>query len=177
MATATKLRITPPTASRPPSSLDEHPDHETYPFAGQAKFSLTQAMSSMLALGLPIEQVAAMVTTNAAAMIGLEDELGTLGIGKTADVSVLSDDRGRFILRDNEKTGGRGGTIAAAAVLLARRQALRCGRGDPTGGDRSLIARLRRDYVRGRAPRVSLRAGRLIGVLMGRVGTERFNSV
>jgi dihydroorotase len=90
----------PPPAGTPA----EHPDDEAHPFAGQAKFSLTQAMSSMLALGLSIEQVVPMVTTNAAAMVGLSDELGTLKPGMTADVSVLSDDRGRFILRDNEKT-------------------------------------------------------------------------
>jgi dihydroorotase len=90
----------PPPAGTP----SEHPDDEAHPFAGQAKFSLTQAMSSMLALGLSIEQVVPMVTTNAAAMLGLSGELGTLRPGATADVSVLSDDRGRFILRDNEKT-------------------------------------------------------------------------
>jgi dihydroorotase len=90
----------PPPAGTP----SEHPDDEAHPFAGQAKFSLTQAMSSMLALGLSIEQVVPMVTTNAAAMLGLSGELGTLRPGATADISVLSDDRGRFILRDNEKT-------------------------------------------------------------------------
>jgi dihydroorotase len=90
----------PPPAGTPA----EHPDDEAHPFAGQAKFSLTQAMSSMLALGLTLEQVVPMVTTNAAAMIGLADELGMLRVGATADISVLADDRGRFILRDNEKT-------------------------------------------------------------------------
>jgi dihydroorotase len=88
----------------PPGTPAEHPDDEAHPFAGQAKFSLTQAMSSMLALGLSIEQVVPMVTTNAAAMVGLADEIGALKPGMVADVSVLSDDRGRFILRDNEKT-------------------------------------------------------------------------
>ena len=58
----------------------------------------------MLALGLSIEQVVPMVTTNAAAMLGLSGELGTLGPGAVADVSVLADERGRFVLRDNEKT-------------------------------------------------------------------------
>jgi dihydroorotase len=90
----------PPPAGTP----SEHPDDETHPFAGQAKFSLTQAMSSMLALGLSIEQVVPMVTTNAAAMLGLTGELGTLKPGAAADVSVLADERGRFVLRDNEKT-------------------------------------------------------------------------
>jgi dihydroorotase len=60
-------------------------------------------MSSMLALGLTLEQVVPMVTTNAAAMIAMSDEIGTLKPGVVADVSVLSDQRGRFILRDNEK--------------------------------------------------------------------------
>ncbi len=44
-----------------------------------------------------------MVTTNAAAMIGLLGEIGTLRVGSAADVSVLADERGRFILSDNEK--------------------------------------------------------------------------
>jgi dihydroorotase len=90
----------PPPAGTP----NEHSDDEAHPFAGQAKFSLSQAMSSMMALGLTLEQVVPMVTTNAAAMLGLSDELGTLRPGTVADVSVLSDNRGRFVLRDNEKT-------------------------------------------------------------------------
>src|SRR5262245_49744174 len=87
----------------PPGTPAEHGDDEAQPFFGQAKFSLTQAMSSMLALGLTLEQVVPMVTTNAAAMIGKQDEIGTLKPGVEADVSVLADQRGRFELRDNEK--------------------------------------------------------------------------
>src|SRR5215212_3645180 len=88
----------------PPGTPAEHDDDEANPFAGQAKFSLTQAMSSMLALGLTLEQVVPMVTTNAAAMIGKQGEHGTLKPGAAADVSVLSDQRGKFLLVDNEKT-------------------------------------------------------------------------
>ena len=58
----------------------------------------------MLALGLSIEQIVPMVTTNAATMIGMSGELGTLKPGADADVSVLADERGRFILEDNEKS-------------------------------------------------------------------------
>jgi dihydroorotase len=90
----------PPPAGTP----DEHPDDENHPFRGQAGFSLTQAMSSMLALGLILEQVVPMVTSNPAIMLGLSDEIGALRPGMVADVSVLSDDRGRFVLRDNEDT-------------------------------------------------------------------------
>jgi dihydroorotase len=88
----------PPPAGTP----REHPDEENHPFLGQARFSLTQAMSSMMALGLPLEQVVPMVTNNAAAMLGMSGEIGSLGIGRVADISVLDDDRGRFLLRDNE---------------------------------------------------------------------------
>ena len=57
-----------------------------------------------MALGIPLEDVVPMVTSNPAQMIGLTDRLGALKPGYAADVSVLSDDRGRFILRDNEDT-------------------------------------------------------------------------
>jgi dihydroorotase len=90
----------PPPAGTP----SEHADDENHPFAGQAQFSLTQAMTSMLALGLSLDQVVPMVTSNAAAMLGLSDEIGALRPGSAADVSVLSDNRGRFLLRDNEDT-------------------------------------------------------------------------
>jgi len=88
----------------PAGTPGEHPDDENHPFAGQAKFSLTQAMSSMMALGLTLEQVVPMVTTNPAAMVGRSDELGSLQVGRIADVTVLSDLRGKFVLSDNEKT-------------------------------------------------------------------------
>lgn len=88
----------PPPAGTPA----HHYDDENHPFRGQARFSLTQAMSSMLALGLSLAEVVPMVTANAAKMIGLSDRLGALKTGHAADVSVLHDDRGRFVLRDNE---------------------------------------------------------------------------
>ena len=81
-----------------------HPDDENHPFAGQARFSLTQAMSSMLALGIDLKQIVEMVTVNPAKMIRLDSELGSLKAGRVADVSVLNDLRGRFKLFDNEKT-------------------------------------------------------------------------
>jgi dihydroorotase len=89
----------------PPGTPGEHPDEENHPFAGQARFSLTQAMSSLMALGLTLEQVVPMVTGNAAKMLNAEDEIGSLRVGRTADISVLKDLRGRFRLRDNEGTG------------------------------------------------------------------------
>jgi dihydroorotase len=87
----------------PAGTPDQHEDDENHPFAGQAKFSLVQAMSSMMALGIPLEQVVPMVTSNPARMLGRADEIGALKVGYEADVSVLTEQGGRFILRDNEK--------------------------------------------------------------------------
>ena len=88
----------------PAGTPDEHVDDENHPFAGQAKFSLVQAMSSMMALGLTLEQVVPMVTLHPAQMLGLSDTIGALRPDLDADVTVLSETPGRFILRDNEKT-------------------------------------------------------------------------
>jgi dihydroorotase len=86
----------------PAGTPDQHEDDENHPFAGQAKFSLVQAISSMMALGLTLEQVVPMVTSNPARMLGRADEIGALKIGRGADVSVIGERTGRFVLRDNE---------------------------------------------------------------------------
>ncbi|MEF7616619.1 amidohydrolase/deacetylase family metallohydrolase [Aquincola sp. MAHUQ-54] len=88
----------------PSGTPDSHPDEEDHMFKGKTRFSLVSAMTSMLALGLPLDHVVAMVTRNAARMAGLEGEIGTLKVGGVADVSVLNDDRGRWRLSDNEGT-------------------------------------------------------------------------
>lgn len=92
------------TVPAPPGTPDSHPDEEDHLFRGRTRFSLVSAMSAMLALGLPLEQVVRMVTVNAAALLRKEDELGTLRVGSVADVSVLNDERGRWVMRDNEGT-------------------------------------------------------------------------
>ena len=82
---------------------DEHSDKD-HMFFGQVKFSLVSAMSAMLALGIPIEHVVAMSSWNPQRYFGLPDDIGHLGVGALADISVLNDDRGRFELVDNEGT-------------------------------------------------------------------------
>jgi dihydroorotase len=88
---------------RPPGTPDAHPDEE-HMFFGQARFSLTSAMTALLACGLPLERIVPMVTSNAAAMLRLGHGIGALRPGAVADVSVLADQRGRWTLRDNEGT-------------------------------------------------------------------------
>ena len=89
----------------PPGTPATHSDpEEAHPFASSARFSLTYAMTELLALGLPLSKIVPMVTSNAAAMLKMEDELGTLRPGAVADISVLADERGRFRLTDSEGT-------------------------------------------------------------------------
>ena len=82
---------------------DEHSDKD-HMFFGQVKFSLVSAMTAMLALGIPIKHVVAMSSWNPQRYFGLPDDIGHLGVGALADISVLNDDRGRFELIDNEGT-------------------------------------------------------------------------
>tara|TARA_A100001391_G_scaffold32743_1_gene17574 strand:- start:23834 stop:25102 length:1269 start_codon:yes stop_codon:yes gene_type:complete len=88
---------------RPAGTPKEHTDQE-HMFFGKQRFSLASAMTSMLALGLPLVEVVKMVTTNVVANFGLPQELGSLAPGNPADITVLDDQRGRFVLRDNENT-------------------------------------------------------------------------
>lgn len=109
------------TVPAPMGTPDSHPDEEDHIFKGKTRFSMVSAMTSMLALGLPLRHVIAMATCNAAAMIGMRDEIGTLRVGGGADVSVLDDQRGRWVLRDNE------GTQLVAERMLSPLFCLRAG--------------------------------------------------
>ena len=86
-----------------PGTPDSHPDKE-HMFFGAVKFSMVSAMTAMLALKLPIDHVVAMATCNTQKVLGLPGDYGHLGIGALADVTVLNDERGRFVLQDNEGT-------------------------------------------------------------------------
>jgi dihydroorotase len=66
-----------------------------------AAFSLHQAMSELLALGVPLGEVVKMVTSNAAVLLGLEGQIGTLAPGVPADVSVVCLERGAWTVRDS----------------------------------------------------------------------------
>ncbi len=104
-----------------------HPDKkEMHLFAGRQNFSLASAMTSVLALGLTLEQVVPMVTSNCAAMLGMQSEIGTLRPGVEADISVLADETGRFLLQDNEGTQVVAGAFPASRFLPSGRCAVRC---------------------------------------------------
>jgi dihydroorotase len=71
------------------------------PVGGMQVFSLVQVMNELLALGITLPEVIRMVTANAAAVLGLEQEIGSLAVGSAADVSVLGVDSGKWTLEDS----------------------------------------------------------------------------
>jgi len=91
------------------------------PFAGVAPFNLTHAMTELLTLGVTLPEIVAMVTNHPAKMLKLEDSIGSLQVGREADISVLEMRRGRFELRDNS------GETEIASELIAPAFALRAG--------------------------------------------------
>ncbi len=91
------------------------------PFFGVAPFNLTHAMSELVALGVTLPEVVATVTSNPAKMLNLADSLGSLQVGREADISVLALRRGRFELRDNS------GETVVASDYITPAFALRAG--------------------------------------------------
>jgi dihydroorotase len=63
-------------------------------------FSLHYAMTEMLALGIPLQHVIAMVTAHPAKLLREEDSVGALSEGRVADIAVLELQTGDFVLRD-----------------------------------------------------------------------------
>lgn len=83
------------------------------PFFGVAPFNLTNAMTKLLTLGVPLPEVVATVTANPARMLRLEEEIGALKPGMAADISVLDMLTGRFELADNS-----GARVTAERMIM-----------------------------------------------------------
>ncbi|MFT8675687.1 MAG: amidohydrolase/deacetylase family metallohydrolase [Acetobacter sp.] len=96
-------------------------DRKQNPFAGVAPFNLTHAMSKLLYLGMPLDAVIATVTANPARMIRMEDTLGSLQVGREADISVLTLHKGHFSMIDNS------GVRVSASEMITPEFCLRAG--------------------------------------------------
>ena len=71
------------------------------PFA--RPYSLQHAMTELLALGVPLVDIVRMATSNAAIMLGLETEMGSLSVGTPADLSAMRLLPGQWTLVDSER--------------------------------------------------------------------------
>ncbi len=71
---------------------------------GGPVFHLAETMSKVWALGVDLRSVVAMVTSNTARVIGHGHELGSLAVGRRAEVSVLRIVEGEIGLSDGHET-------------------------------------------------------------------------
>lgn len=72
----------------------------TVPGRLRSVHSMTEMMTRFVGLGFTLEQVVTMCTANPAKAIGAQDRLGSLGVGRQADVSVLRIEEGDWIVHD-----------------------------------------------------------------------------
>ena len=77
-------------------------------FFGVAPFNLTNAMSKLLALAMTLPQVLATVTSNPARTLRMEGTIGSLQVGREADITVLDVLDKRFELADKRHQGDGG---------------------------------------------------------------------
>ena len=74
--------------------------------------SMVEMMSRFLALGFSLEDVIRMSTVNPASALDMEDTLGSLAVGREADISVLEEATGNWLFHDTE-----GATLAGDKAL------------------------------------------------------------
>jgi len=86
-------------------------------------FDFPNVLSKFLFLGVPLDQVMAMATINAARAVAPFTGLGTLGVGAAADVTVLELRQGDFEFVDNENTKrtGQQKLFTSATVMGGKR--------------------------------------------------------
>ena len=74
-------------------------------------FDLVTTLTKFRSLGLPLAEVLAMGTSNAAAAVGLAGRAGTLAVGSAGDATLIREERGTFTLEDSigvtRKVGSR----------------------------------------------------------------------
>ena len=72
----------------------------TIPGRANTVHSMVEIMARFLGMGFTLEQVIAMSTVNPARAIGEADRLGSLAVGRQADISVLEVRDGRWVVYD-----------------------------------------------------------------------------
>ena len=78
-----------------------------------AVHSMTEMLGRFLALGFSLEEVIRMTTANPAKALGMEDVLGSLEVGRDADITVLEEATGDWNFRDTF-----GETLKGAKALV-----------------------------------------------------------
>ena len=84
-------------------TTEMEPPLEMNPAAFAAPYGLYHAISELMAVGLELPDLIPMVTSNAAKLLRMEDEIGALRPGMTADISIFRELTGQWTLRDSLK--------------------------------------------------------------------------
>jgi dihydroorotase len=84
--------------------------------------SMTEMMTRFLGLGFTLEQVVAMSTVNPAKAVGVDQRLGSLAVGRQADISVLDLKEGDWVVYDILGAGLRVDRAFAPALTIKRGQ-------------------------------------------------------
>ena len=85
----------------------------TIPGRANTVHSMTEMLSRFLALGFPLEDVIRMATVNPASALGMDGALGSLAVGRAADVTVLEEHTGDWLFHDTEEQ-----TLAGSKALV-----------------------------------------------------------
>jgi dihydroorotase len=94
----------------------------TVPGRLQTVYSMTEMMTRFLGLGFTLPQVVTMCTANPAKALGASDRLGSLAVGRQADVSVLELREGDWVVRDVLGAGLRVKRAVVPFLTLKRGQ-------------------------------------------------------
>jgi dihydroorotase len=80
--------------------------------------SMTEMLSRFLALGFSLEDVIRMATVNPADALDMADVLGSLAVGRAADISVLGQETGDWVFHDTEGETIRGDKALVPVVTV-----------------------------------------------------------
>lgn len=83
-------------------------------------YDMPTTMSKFLMLGVPLERVIEMSTTRPAAVLGRNNQLGTLREGTVADIALLERREGKFIFTDSYRQTRTGKELLIAATTVRR---------------------------------------------------------
>ena len=101
----------------------------TLPGRQRTVHSMTEMMTRFLAMGFTLEQVVTMSTMNPAQAVGVDDRLGSLQVGKQADISVLREEEGDWLLYDVLREPRRHDKALAPVVTVKRGEVFEAGWG------------------------------------------------
>ena len=98
-------------------------------------YDMPTTMSKFLMLGVPLERVIEMSTTQPAQILKRDNEIGTLRVGTVADIAVLERLTGEFVLTDSYRQDRTASELLVASTTVRRGEIV------PGGGGRRMVRR------------------------------------